>query len=87
MPADTAIARWLHDSTASVAADSLAVHLKHYRDAIRGLSCTRRQRDSVSSQLVILAELLDCRKSDKDKERAHLLRDLASALQTPGNQP
>ena len=87
MPADTAIARWLHDSTANVAADSLAVHLKHYRDAIRGLSCTRRQRDSVSSQLVILAELLDCRKSDKDKERAHLLRDLASALQTPGNQP
>lgn len=82
MPADTAVARWLHDSAATCDAESLAGLTRSYRDALSGLCSTRRQMDSVMTQLRILAELLECRGSKKDGERARLLRDLASALQT-----
>lgn len=82
MPADTAVARWLHDSAASSDAESLAGLKQSYQDALRGLGCTRRQMDSVVTQIRILAELLDCRSSKKDSERARLLRDLAATLQT-----
>jgi hypothetical protein len=81
MPADTAVARWLHDSAASVDAESLAGLTRGYRDALCGLGSTRRQIDSVMSQLGILAELLECRAAKKDRERARLLKELAAALQ------
>jgi hypothetical protein len=86
MPADAAVARWLHDSAASVDAQSLAGLTCRYQDALRGLGCTRRQMDSVTTQLRILAELLDSRAAKKDSERARLLRDLATALQTRDNK-
>jgi hypothetical protein len=86
MPADTAVARWLHDSAASIDAESLAGLTRRYQDALRGLGCTRGQMDSVVTQLRILAELLDCRAAKKDSERARLLRDLVAALLTRDNK-
>jgi len=83
MPADTELTRWLCDKAADTdeaACQRLAVC---YRSAVRSLTYTRRELDSVTAQLTIFADLLDCRAADRDTERASLLRQLAVALGKP----
>ena len=83
MPADTELTRWLCDKAADTdeaACQRLAVC---YCSAVRSLTCTRRELDSVTAQLTIFADLLDCRAADRDTERASLLRQLAAALGKP----
>ena len=54
---DTELTRWLYTEAL---ADSAATQLERcYRDAIAGLTYTDRELDSVTAQLIILADLLD----------------------------
>ncbi len=91
MSADTELTRWLYTEAL---ADSAATQLERcYRDAIAGLTYTDRELDSVTAQLIILADLLDCRAAapgsgdaaEQDRNRAAVLRDVAARLSRPPN--
>ncbi|WP_374493847.1 CHAT domain-containing protein [Zoogloea sp.] len=79
MPADAKLAGWIHSGEKSVEElDRL------YRDAIAGVSATKRDVDSVKAHIRILSDLLNCRSKDGDKERAKTLK---SILKEPQDTP
>lgn len=69
MSADAELALWLHSGEKS--ADGLA---DTYRDAIKGVTATARELDSVTAQIRILGELLKCRGDGDDATRAEMLK-------------
>lgn len=82
MPADAEVARWLHTGEGDVQRLACA-----YNDAMRGLTRSRRELDSVIAQLRILAGLLRCRvkslagdASAPDARRIQVLDELIVTL-------
>ncbi|MBL8460836.1 MAG: hypothetical protein JNM92_15845, partial [Zoogloea sp.] len=82
MPADAKLAGWIHSGEKSVEElDRL------YRDAIAGVSATKRDVDSVKAHIRILSDLLNCRSKDGDKERAKTLKSILKEPQDTPNRP
>lgn len=78
MSADAQLACWLH--TGDGTADMLA---GHYRDAMKDVTVTPRELESVTAQIRILGALLRCRGTPGDADRAQLLDTLIDILHTP----
>ncbi|WP_374475164.1 CHAT domain-containing protein [Zoogloea sp.] len=84
MSADARLACWLH--TAEGSARELACN---YLEAVRGITVTPRELDSVTAQIRILGDLLKCR-GDTDRARLldtviGILHDPKQASEAPGN--
>ncbi len=77
MSADAQLACWLH--TGNGTADTLA---GHYRNAMKDVTVTPRELDSVTAQIRILGTLLKCRNAPGDAERA---RELDAVIDKLGN--
>ena len=78
MSADARLACWLH--TAEGSARDLACN---YLEAIRGITVTPRELDSVTAQIRILGDLLKCRGAPGDADRARLLDTGIDILHDP----